>query len=288
MTTILDGSATARTIRAGLATQVEALQKTLGVTPRLDVVLVGEDPGSVAYVNMKRKACLECGMRSEIHLLPASSSQEQALDRVLSLSADDSVHGILVQHPLPAHLEEQPILDAVSPHKDVDGISTISLGRLIVGLPGFRPCTPMGMIRMMDLYQVPVEGKVAVVIGRSIILGKPMALMLLEKQATVTVCHSRTLDLPEICRRADILVAAVGRAEIVKGDWIKPGACVLDAGYTRFEDGTHVGDVDFKAASEVAGWVAPVPGGVGPMTIAMLLENTVEAARLAAGAVCSL
>ncbi|MCC6484885.1 MAG: bifunctional methylenetetrahydrofolate dehydrogenase/methenyltetrahydrofolate cyclohydrolase FolD [Armatimonadetes bacterium] len=284
MATILDGSLLAKTIRTELSGEVEALQKSSGVTPRLDVVIVGDDPGSVAYVNMKRKASMAIGMHSEVHQLPADASQEHVLDLVHSLGGSGKVHGILVQHPLPRHLDEQPILDAVLVNKDVDGISTLSLGRLIVGLPGFRPCTPEGMMRLLAHYAVPIEGRTAVIVGRSIILGKPMALMLLEKHATVTICHSRTKDLADICRHADILVAAVGRAEMIKASWIKPGACVLDAGYTRFEDGTHVGDVEFQATCEVASWITPVPGGVGPMTIAMLLENTIKAARRAAGA----
>ncbi len=288
MAEILNGTLCAKTVRAGLGVQVQALQADLGITPRLDVILVGEDPGSMAYVDMKRKACVAEGMLSEIHSLAADSTQQQVLDLVQSLNANPAVHGILVQHPVPKHLDEQPILDSVSPEKDVDGISTVSLGCLVVGKPAFRACTPFGIMRLMALNDVPIEGKTAVVIGRSIILGKPLALMLMEKNATVTVCHSRTQQLHDVCRQADILVAAVGKAELVKSDWVKPGACVIDAGYTRLADGTHVGDVDYAAVSQVAGWITPVPGGVGPMTIAMLMENTVEAARLGAGTVCDI
>ncbi len=251
-----------------------------GAVPRLDVVLVGDDPASVTYVGMKKRAAETAGMRSETHRLPGDASQEDVAALVRSLNADPAVHGILVQHPVPRHLDEQAILDEVSPGKDVDGISSLSLGRLLTGVQCFRPCTPLGIIRLLDEYGVDPHGKRAVVIGRSIILGKPAALLLLERHATVTVCHSRTENLPDICREADILVAAVGRPEMVRGDWVKPGACVIDAGYNRVPGRDRdVGDVHFEEASAVAGWITPVPGGVGPMTIAMLLQNTLEAAR---------
>lgn len=281
---ILDGSATARRIRGALAERAGELVLRTGITPRLDVVLVGEDPASVTYVGMKKRAAEAAGMRSETHRLPADSSQEQVLELVRTLNADPLVHGILVQHPVPGHLDEQAILDEVSPEKDVDGISSLSLGRLVTGQPSFRPCTPLGIVRLLDEYGVPMQGRRAVVIGRSIILGKPAALLLLERHATVTVCHSRTQDLPAICREADILVAAVGKAEMVRADWIRPGACVIDAGYNRVPGRDRdVGDVHFEEARGVAGWITPVPGGVGPMTIAMLLENTLEAARIQTG-----
>ncbi len=284
MATLLDGSATAREIRAEIAAQCQHLERETGVRPRLDVILVGEDPASVTYVRMKQKACAAAGMGSEIHALPPDASQTQVLDLVANLNNNIHVHGVLVQHPVPAHLNEQEILDAVHPAKDVDGISSESLGRLLTGIRGFRPCTPKGIVRLLDRYGVPLKGKTAVVIGRSIILGKPAALLLIERHATVTICHSRTQNLDEICRSADILVAAIGKAEFVKGGWVKPGACVVDAGYNRVGGKEHdVGDVDFAAASERAAWITPVPGGVGPMTIAMLMENTIEAARLAAG-----
>lgn len=282
---ILDGSATARKIREELAAQTAELSRSAGVVPRLDVVLVGDDPASVTYVGMKKRAAEAAGMRSETHRLSADATQEQVLELVRSLNADPGVHGILVQHPVPRHLDEQAILDEVSPEKDVDGISSLSLGRLLTGLPSFRPCTPLGIIRLLDEYGVEIQGRRAVVVGRSIILGKPAALLLLERHATVMVCHSRTQDLPAICREADILVAAVGRAEMIRGDWIRPGACVIDAGYNRVPGRERdVGDVHYEEASAVAGWITPVPGGVGPMTIAMLLQNTLEAARLQAGA----
>lgn len=282
---ILDGSATARKIREELAAQTAELSSSAGVVPRLDVVLVGDDPASVTYVGMKKRAAEAAGMRSETHRLSADATQEQVLELVRSLNADPGVHGILVQHPVPRHLDEQAILDEVSPEKDVDGISSLSLGRLLTGLPSFRPCTPLGIVRLLDEYGVEIQGRRAVVVGRSIILGKPAALLLLERNATVMVCHSRTQDLPAICREADILVAAVGRAEMIRGDWIRPGACVIDAGYNRVPGRDRdVGDVHYEEASAVAGWITPVPGGVGPMTIAMLLQNTLEAARLQAGA----
>lgn len=278
---ILDGMAAAKEIRAGLALQCAELAASTGVIPRLDVLLIGDDPSSVTYVNMKQKACVAAGMRSEIHALPADITQQQVLELIQSLNAGPSIHGILVQHPVPRHLDEQQIFDSVAVDKDVDGISSSSLGRLVTGIRGFRPCTPKGIIRLLDLHQVPIEGKRAVVVGRSVILGKPMALLLLERHATVTVCHSRTKGLDGICRAADILVAALGKPEFIKGDWIKAGACVIDAGFHKVEGRDRgVGDVDLAAASEHAAWVTPVPGGVGPMTIAMLMENTVEAARL--------
>lgn len=276
--TILDGSRLARETREKLAARCAELKAATGLVPRLDVVLVGSDPASVTYVNMKKKACLAAGMGSELHILPQDTKQEQVESLVRELSASAEVHGILVQHPLPKHLDEQAILDAVAAEKDVDGISSESLGRLMTGIQGFRPCTPQGIIRLMERYEVPFKGRNAVVVGRSIILGKPAALLLLEQHATVTICHSRTVDLPSICREADILVAAIGKPEFIRGDWVKPGACVIDAGYNRVPDrATDVGDVEFDAASERAAWITPVPGGVGPMTIAMLMSNAVTA-----------
>jgi len=277
---ILDGLQTAKTVRAEVAEEVAALKEKAGVTPSLAVVIVGEDPASVTYVSMKKKACLQAGMESSIYELPADSSQEQVKAVLTRLNDDPTVHGILVQHPVPKHLDENDILATVAVHKDVDGISALSLGRLLLGEAKFVACTPLGMIELLDRYNIPIKGKRAVVVGRSIILGKPMALLLLERHATVTICHSRTEDLADVCREADILVAAVGRAEMVKGDWIKPGAVVLDAGYNKVEGrDKDVGDVEYEAAAERASYITPVPGGVGPMTIAILLRNTVEAAK---------
>ena len=281
---ILDGLQTAKTIRAELAEEVAAIKAKSGVTPSLAVILVGEDPASVTYVSMKKKACLAAGMESSIYELPADSTQEQVKEVITRLNEDPTVHGILVQHPVPKHLDENDILAHVAVQKDVDGISVYSLGRLLLGEPNFVACTPLGMIELMDRYNIPIEGKRAVVIGRSIILGKPIALLLMQRNATITVCHSRTQNLADVCREADILVAAIGKAEMIKGDWIKPGAVVMDAGYNKVPGrDKDVGDVEFEAAAERASYITPVPGGVGPMTIAILLRNTVEAAKAMIG-----
>lgn len=280
---ILDGKSTAKAVKQEVADRVTKLKDEKGITPHLSVILVGEDPASVTYTNMKKKSSVAVGMTSDLHELPADSSAEDVLTLIDRLNEDTNVHGILVQHPLPKHLDELEILSHVDPEKDVDGISDTSLGRLVLGRPAFIACTPLGMIELLDRYGIEISGKHAVVIGRSIILGKPAALALLNRNATVTVCHSKTKDLPDVVRQADIIIAAVGRAEMIKGDWIKPGAVVLDAGYNKVEGrDKDVGDVDFEAAKEVASWVTPVPGGVGPMTIAILLRNTVDAAERAA------
>lgn len=277
---ILDGSATAKQIRAGLVERVERLKAERGVTPRLSVILVGEDPASVTYTRMKKKACEATGMMSDLIELPANSSQEQVKDVINKLNADPSVHGILVQHPVPDHLDELDILSTVAPEKDVDGISAISLGKLVLGTADYVACTPLGIVTLLETYDIPIKGKEAVVVGRSIILGKPVALALLERHATVTICHSRTVDLPRVVNRADILVAAIGKPEFIKGEWIKEGAVVIDAGYNKVEGrDKDVGDVEFETAAERASWITPVPGGVGPMTIAMLLAQTVKSAE---------
>ena len=277
---ILDGQATARTIRAEVAARAAVLKETAGLIPRLAAVLVGDDPASEAYVASKAKACKWVGIESETHRLPANSSQEEVERLVDQLNADARVSGILVQHPIPKHLDETAVLARLLPEKDVDGISRSGLGALITGEPAFVSCTPLGIIELLDRYGLTIEGKRAVVVGRSIILGKPVALLLLNRNATVTICHSKTPDLGLVIREADILVAAVGRPELIIGDMIKPGAVVLDAGYNSVEGrpGT-IGDVHFDSANEVASWITPVPGGVGPMTIAMLLRNTLEAAE---------
>lgn len=277
---ILDGTATARTIRSEVADGVKALQASRVITPHLAAVLIGADPASETYVAMKQKACKWVGMNSSVHRLPADCTQAEAENLVAGLNADPNVSGILVQHPLPKHLHEPAVLDKVSREKDVDGISRVSLGGLINGEPAFPSCTPAGIIELLDRYSISIEGKTAVVVGRSIILGKPVAMMLLNRNATVTICHSRTPNLGEVTRQAEILVAAVGRAELITGDMIKPGAAVLDAGYNRVPDRNHdVGDVNYEQAMRVAGWITPVPGGVGPMTIAILLRNTLHAAE---------
>lgn len=277
---ILDGSATAKEIRAEIAENVAKLKSERGITPRLSVILVGTDPASVTYTRMKSKACEAAGMLSDLIELPADSTQEQVKGVIADLNADPTVHGILVQHPVPKHLDEMDILATVAIEKDVDGISALSLGKLVLGTADYISCTPQGIITLLDRYNIPIKGKEAVVVGRSIILGKPAALALLERHATVTICHSRTENLPDVVRRADILVAAIGKAEFIKGDWIKEGAVVVDAGYNRVEGKSHdVGDVEFETAAERAGWITPVPGGVGPMTIAMLLSQTVKGAE---------
>lgn len=277
---ILDGSATAKRIRAELVERVERLKAERGITPRLAVILVGEDPASVTYTRMKKKACEATGMISDLIELPADSTQEQVKSIIKNLNADPSVHGIMVQHPVPSHLDELDILSTVAPEKDVDGISAISLGKLVLGTADYVSCTPLGIVTLLETYDIPIKGKEAVVVGRSIILGKPVALALLERHATVTICHSRTVDLPSVVNRADILVAAIGKPEFIKGDWIKEGAVVIDAGYNKVEGrDKDVGDVEFEAAAERASWITPVPGGVGPMTIAMLLAQTVKSAE---------
>jgi methylenetetrahydrofolate dehydrogenase (NADP+) / methenyltetrahydrofolate cyclohydrolase len=279
MATILDGLALSKIVRAELAERVAAL-KVKGITPRLDVVVAAQDPASVAYVNMKKKWAAAAGMIGEQFEIDANTTQEQLIEIIQSLNANPEVHGVLLQHPLPKHLDEDAALLALGAEKDADGITPASLGRLTAGLPGFRCATPLGITKILDHYNIDVTGKRALVIGRSHILGKPMALMLLERNATVTIAHSKTLDLADRCREADILVAAVGRAEMVKGDWIKPGATVIDAGYNKVEGRKgDVGDVHFDSAVEVAGAITPVPGGVGPMTVASLLSNAVTAAE---------
>lgn len=278
--TLLDGAATAAQIREELKPRVQNLREA-GIIPKLSVVLIGDDPASHTYVRMKAKACKSVGIDSETFALPQDTTQQEAEALIDRLNADDNVHGILVQHPVPKHLDEIRLLNRLSPDKDVDGISPASLGALVAGVAKFISCTPLGIVELLDRYHIPIEGQRAVVVGRSIILGKPLALLLLQRNATVTVCHTRTRDLPSITREADILVAACGRAELITGDMIRPGAVVVDAGYNRVEGRSgDVGDVHFESASQVASYITPVPGGVGPMTIAMLLSNTVRAAEM--------
>jgi methylenetetrahydrofolate dehydrogenase (NADP+)/methenyltetrahydrofolate cyclohydrolase len=290
---IIDGKRIAEEMRAELAAQVEELRDK-GVTPGLTVVLVGEDPASQVYVRMKGKACEQLGMKSETIRLPAETTEAELLGVVERLNADDTVHGILVQLPLPDQINEQRILHSLRPDKDVDGFHPVNVGKVSIGDPtGFRPCTPYGVQQMLVRSVVEIAGTHAVIVGRSNIVGRPMASLLLHKgrggNATVTVCHSRTRDLPAITRQADILIAAIGSAEFVKGDWVKPDAVVIDVGVNRVDDPSTakgyklVGDVEYDAASEVASQITPVPGGVGPMTITMLLYNTVQAARQWAG-----
>ena len=247
--------------------------------PGLCVILVGDDPASAIYVRNKARAYKDAGFYSRTIKLPAETAREELLACIREQNADPQIHGILVQLPLPKHLDEQEILAAIDPAKDADGFLPVSAGKLLLGQKAPVACTPQGCLELLKRSGVPMEGAHAVVVGRSNIVGKPMALLLLRENCTVTVCHSRTKNLPEICRTADILVAAIGKPRFIKGDWIKPGAAVIDVGINRLEDGRITGDVDYEAASQVAGWITPVPGGVGPMTIAMLLKNTLEAAK---------
>lgn len=279
---IIDGKALAAAVKQEAAAEVAAL-KAQGVAPCLAVILVGEDPASQVYVRGKINDCAECGILSRSIRLPATATQAELLAQVAALAADDTVHGILVQLPLPAQIDERAVIDAIPPQKDVDGFSPVNVGRLQAGEPCFQPCTPAGCIRMIESTGTNIAGKHAVVIGRSNIVGKPAAMLLLAQNATVTVCHSKTQNLAQLCAGADILVAAVGRAGFVTGDMVKPGAVVIDVGINRGADGKLHGDVDFAAAAQKAGWITPVPGGVGPMTRAMLMHNTVLAARRATG-----
>jgi methylenetetrahydrofolate dehydrogenase (NADP+)/methenyltetrahydrofolate cyclohydrolase len=280
---IIDGKAVAAAVRAEVKELTASLVAKTGITPCLAVVLVGEDPASQVYVRNKGKACVEAGILSRQVDLPASTTEAELLDLVARLNADDAVHGILVQLPLPKHIDEAKVIEAISPAKDVDGFHPVNAGRLMTGGECFLPCTPYGILRLLDHEKVDLKGKHAVVVGRSNIVGKPVAILLLQRHATVTVCHSRTADLPSVVRSADVVVAAVGKAEMVKGDWIKPGAVVIDVGINRNAEGKLVGDVEYASAAAVAGKITPVPGGVGPMTIAMLLRNTLEAAARRAG-----
>ncbi|MCM5557104.1 bifunctional methylenetetrahydrofolate dehydrogenase/methenyltetrahydrofolate cyclohydrolase FolD [Pleomorphomonas sp. JP5] len=284
---IIDGFAIAAELRQDIAVRAAEMKAKHGVVPGLAVVLVGDDPASGVYVRNKLKATAECGLKSFEHILPADTSEADLLDLVGKLNADPAVHGILVQLPLPKQIDADKVLGLIDPDKDVDGFHPVNAGRLSIGLPGFVPCTPRGSQILIDRILPNLAGKHAVVIGRSNIVGKPMAQLLLQKNATVTIAHSKTADLPALCRTADVLVAAVGRPLMVKGDWVKPGAVVIDVGINRIEvdgKGKLVGDVDFASAAEVAGHITPVPKGVGPMTIACLMLNTLDsAARRIAG-----
>ena len=266
-------------MREALKPRVMAL-RARGIVPRLDVVVASHDPASVAYVSMKRKWCEAVGIVGESFDVDSGTTQDELLAKIRELNADASVHGVLIQHPLPKHLDEQEALLTLNWEKDVDGITPGSMGRLVCDLHGFRCATPLGMMHLLDHYGINMEGKRALVVGRSVIVGKPAALLLLQKNATVTIAHSRSADLRALCREADVLVAAVGKARMIPGDWVRPGAVVIDAGYNRVEGVKgDVGDVDFESASRVAAWITPVPGGVGPMTVATLLANAVQAAE---------
>ncbi len=280
---LIDGNALAKEIRAEVARRVAALAAR-GLVPGLAVILVGDDPASQVYVKHKVSDCQGVGMRSLLDRLPADLAESALLDRIRQLNDDPSVHGILVQLPLPAQIDAQRVIETIAPAKDVDGFHVQSAGALLVGRPGFKACTPYGCMKLLESIGCDPRGKHAVVVGRSNNVGKPMALLLLAADATVTVCHSRTPDLGAITRQADILVAAVGRRQLVTGNMVKPGAVVIDVGMNKKDDGRLCGDVDFDTVREVAGWITPVPGGVGPMTRAMLLVNTIEAAERTAAA----
>lgn len=275
---IIDGKAIAAQLREKLRSDVTQL-KNKGINPGLAVVLVGDDPASAVYVRNKERGCEEVGIHSVVHRLGAQTTQEQLISLIRSLNQDDTLHGILIQLPLPDHLDELAVLREVDPDKDVDGLHVVTAGRLLVGEKGFVPCTPKGIIHLIKSTGINISGKNAVVVGRSNMVGKPISLLLMAYNATVTMCHSRTQNLAGICAGADILVAAIGRPEMIRGEYIKPGAVVIDVGTTKV-DGKLKGDVLFEQAEKKAAYITPVPGGVGPMTITMLLENTVEAARL--------
>lgn len=276
---IIDGIALSTQLRANIATRVLAL-KARGITPALAVILVGEDPASAVYVRNKVKGCIDTGVRSVFQKYQATLSEADLLARIAALNADPTIHGILVQMPIPKHINPHKVIEAISVNKDVDGYATLSAGELMTGAPGFRPCTPYGCMKLIESTGVDLRGKHAVVIGRSNTVGKPMALMLLQANATVTVCHSATADIGYHTRQADVIVAAVGKRNVLTADMVKPGAVVIDVGMNRNEAGKLCGDVDFARVKEVAGFITPVPGGVGPMTITMLLVNTLEAAEL--------
>ncbi|MCG8500120.1 MAG: bifunctional methylenetetrahydrofolate dehydrogenase/methenyltetrahydrofolate cyclohydrolase FolD [Firmicutes bacterium] len=278
---VIDGRQIASKIRSRLKAEVAEL-KEKGICPGLAVVIVGDDPASRVYVNMKKKACAEIGIYSEEYTLPQETTQQELLDLVKRLNGKEDIHGILVQLPLPGHLDEEEVIDAIAVRKDVDAFHPVNVGKIMIGNYDFLPCTPAGVMELIKETGIEITGKECVVVGRSNIVGKPQSMLLLQQHGTVTVCHSRTKNLKEVCKRADILVVAVGRAQMITGDMIKPGAVVIDVGMNRLENKKLVGDVDFDSAAAVAGAITPVPGGVGPMTIAMLMKNTVKAAQLQA------
>lgn len=279
---IIDGKTIAQEVRAEWKLRADAL-KARGITPGLAVIIVGEDAASKVYVANKVKACAELGLHSEHIALPADTSEAALLAKIAELNSDKKIHGILVQLPVPKHINSEKVLNAISPDKDVDGFHPLNVGALSTGNMRFAPCTPYGCMKLLEKAGVSIEGKHAVVVGRSNIVGKPMAMMLLQANATVTICTSKTVDLAKFTRDADILVLAIGRTKMITGDMIKPGAAVIDVGMNRDEHGKLCGDVDFNSAKEVAGWITPVPGGVGPMTITMLVANTVQSAERVAG-----
>ncbi len=279
MAEIIDGKLVTAETRKKTAEEIKAFKEQTGITPGLAVILVGDDPASAVYVRNKHKGCLDVGMNSYQIEYPADTTEEELLAKIEELNSDKNVHGILVQLPLPKHINEDNVINAISPEKDVDAFHPENVGKILIGKYDFLPCTPAGVIELLAFYNIDIEGKECVVLGRSNIVGKPMALLLLGKNGTVTVCHSRTKNLSEITKRADILVVAIGKADFVKADMVKEGAVVIDVGINRREDGKLTGDVDFEAVKEKASFITPVPGGVGPMTITMLLANTLTAAK---------
>lgn len=283
MAALINGKEIAQRVRESVRAETEDFKARTGVTPGLAVILVGDDPASKIYVGNKKKACMEAGFNSFEHILPESTTQEELIRLVESLNADPSVHGILCQLPLPKHLSSRDVIAAISPKKDVDAFHPQNVGKIMIGDYDFLPCTPAGVMELIHSAGISVEGKRCTVVGRSDIVGKPMAMLLLHENGTVTVCHSRTRNLADECRSADILVAAVGKAKLITGDMIKEGAVVIDVGMNRDENGKLCGDVDFATAEPKASYITPVPGGVGPMTVAMLMRNTLTAAKLFAG-----
>ena len=279
MAEIISGKLVSSEVRKSIASEIEAFKAESGIVPGLAVILVGNNPASAVYVRNKHKACLEVGINSYEITLPEETTEEELLDRISKLNSDPNVHGILVQLPLPKHISEDNVINAISPEKDVDAFHPANVGKIVIGKYDFLPCTPAGIMELLHFYNVDISGKECVVIGRSNIVGKPMALLLLAENGTVTVCHSRTKDLKEVAKRADILVVAIGRPKFVSADMVKPGAVVIDVGINRLDDGKLCGDVDYDAVEPIAEMITPVPGGVGPMTITMLLKNTLTAAK---------
>lgn len=278
---ILDGKEVAKKVRAQVRREAKAFAEQTGCTPCLAVIIVGEDPASQIYVKNKKLACEKCGFLSREYALPETTTQEELIDLIRTLNSDDEVNGILVQQPLPKHMNVSEINNIIDPDKDVDAFHPVNTGKIMIGDAGLLPCTPAGILEMLDAYEIPIEGRECVVVGRSNLVGKPASLLMLSRNATVTMCHSRTRDLAEVTRRADILIVAIGRARMITADMVKPGAVVIDVGVNRTEDGIF-GDVDFDPVSEIASYITPVPGGVGRMTIAMLMRNTLTAAKIQA------
>ena len=279
MAKILDGKSVSQRVKNALKDETEKFVEKYGIKPGLAVVIVGDDPASRVYVNSKKKACAEIGYYSEEHALPESTTEDELLSLVEKLNGDEKIHGILVQLPLPKHIDEEKIINAINPKKDVDAFHPVNVGKIMIGNFDFLPCTPAGVMELIDDAGIDLTGKNRVVVGRSNIVGKPQAMLLLHKNATVTICHSKTKNIKEITKNADVLVAAVGRAQMFDGDYIKDGAVVIDVGMNRLENKKLVGDVDFESAEKKASYITPVPGGVGPMTIAMLMKNTLTAAK---------